>query len=43
LDIEVAVRGDKVDIGVFSTAQTLNREDANNTIEWMRDIVMGIL
>lgn len=39
LDIEVAVRGDKIDIGVFSWAQHFSNEDSQNTIEWMCQIV----
>lgn len=39
LDIEVAVRGDQVDVGVFSETQYFSNEDAQNTIKWMCDIV----
>lgn len=39
LDIEVAVRGDEVDIGVFSETRYFSNEDAQNTIGWMCDIV----
>ncbi|PWW73490.1 hypothetical protein C7212DRAFT_359603 [Tuber magnatum] len=40
-DIEVAVRGDQVDVGVFSTTRYLGEEDAQKTILWMCDIVEG--
>lgn len=39
LDIEIAIREDKVDVGVFSWAQNFSNEDARNTIEWMCDMV----
>lgn len=39
LDIEIAIRSDKVDIGVFSEARYFGNEDAQNTIEWMCEIV----
>lgn len=39
LDIEIAIRGDKVDIGVFSETRYFGNEDAQNTIKWMCDIV----
>lgn len=39
LDIEIAIRGDKVDIGVFSETRYFSDEDAQNTIKWMCDIV----
>lgn len=41
LDIEVAIRDDKVDIGVFSETRYFSNEDARNTIKWMCDIVVG--
>lgn len=40
LDIEIAIRGDKVDIGVFSETRYFSNEDAQDTIKWMCDIVM---
>lgn len=41
LDIEIAIRDDKVDIGVFSETRYFSHEDAQNTIEWMCEIVVG--
>ncbi|CUS14787.1 unnamed protein product [Tuber aestivum] len=41
VDIEVAVRGNQVDVGVFSTTRYLKEEDAQKTVLWMRDIVEG--
>ncbi|RPB02033.1 hypothetical protein L873DRAFT_1788049 [Choiromyces venosus 120613-1] len=41
VDIEVAVRGDQVDMGVFSTTRYLEKEEAQNTIRWMCEIVEG--
>ncbi|KAG0635451.1 hypothetical protein HOY80DRAFT_1011858 [Tuber brumale] len=41
VDIEVAVRGDQVDVGIFSTTRYLKEEDAQKAILWMCDIVEG--
>ncbi|KAG0133500.1 hypothetical protein HOY82DRAFT_640839 [Tuber indicum] len=41
VDVEVAVRGDQVDVGIFSTTRYLEEEDAQKAILWMCDIVEG--
>jgi hypothetical protein len=41
VDVEVAVRGDQVDVGIFSTTGHLEEEDAQKAILWMCDIVEG--
>lgn len=42
LDVEIAVRGNNIDIGVFSTAKYLDDADVRSTVEWICELVRGV-